>query len=205
MPGTKQWVQLARRRVLGFVLGAALVLLDVATGSAQEDRGWLRVESWGLNMAYGSAYRHSIQFYSLLPHIDLCLPNIIDEPLAQYNVHAQWVVEPFASYVTDASDTEEAGVNLAILMLRYDRGQPLVPFIEGGVGVLYSGLRERGLGTHFLFSLPVGAGLEWFFTRTTALSAMYRFRHISNAGISSHNTGLNADFFMLGLTYFPQR
>ena len=203
MPGTL----LARRQALGFMVAGALLFLNAAAGYAQDDGGWLRAKSWGLNVAYGSTYRHSIQFYSLLPRIGLFLPRVIDEPLAQYNVHGQWVVEPFVSYVTDASDsdTEEAGVNLVVLSLRYDWGQPLVPFIEGGAGALYTGLRERGLGKHFLFSLPVGVGIEWFFTRTTALTATYRFRHLSNAGMSSHNTGLNADFYMLGFSYFPHR
>jgi hypothetical protein len=172
---------------------------------AQDTSGWLRVKSWGFNAGFGEGDRHGVKFYSLLPHIDLSLPKFIDEPLARYDLHAQWVVEPFVSYVGNASDTVEAGANLLLFSLRYDRGQQFVPFIEGGEGALYTGLRDHALGTHFQFSSQIGGGLEWFFTRTAALSVMYRLRHISNAGISRQNSGLNTNFVMLGFSYFPGR
>lgn len=202
----RRWARLSCSQFLSVILGAVLLLLNAVAVQAQDTSGWLRVKSWGCNVGFGEGDRHGVKFYSLLPHIDLSLPKFIDEPLARYDLHAQWVVEPFVSYVSNnASDTVEAGANLLFFSLRYDRGQQFVPFIEGGEGALYTGLRDHALGTHFQFSSQIGGGLEWFFTRTTALSVMYRLRHISNAGISRHNSGMNTNFVMLGFSYFPRR
>ena len=186
-------------------LGALVLALNTIDVQAQETGSWPRIVSWGVNAGFGAGDRHGVKYYSLLPHLDLSLPRVIDAPLARYNLRAQWVLEPFVSYATDSIDTYEAGANLLFFTLRYDHGQRVVPFIAGGEGALYTGLRDRGLGTHFQFSSQIGAGLEWFITRNMALSVMYRYRHISNAGLSSHNNGLNAHFGLLGLSYFPRR
>lgn len=202
----ERWARLSCSHFLTCILAAVLLSLNAVAGHAQDTSGWLRVKSWGFHAGFGEGDRHGVKFYSLLPHIDLSLPKFIDEPLARYDLHAQWVVEPFASYVTNnTSETVEAGANLLFFSLRYDRGQQFVPFIEGGEGALYTGLRDHALGTHFQFSSQIGGGLEWFFTRTAALSVMYRFRHISNAGISRQNSGMNTNFAMLGFSYFPGR
>lgn len=187
------------------LLGAFVLALHAIGVQAQETGSWPRIVSWGVNAGFGAGDRSGVKYYSLLPHLDLSLPRIVDEPLARYNLRAQWVLEPFVSYATNSVDTYEAGANLLFFSLRYDRGQRVVPFIAGGEGALYTGLRDHGLGTHFQFSSQFGAGLEWFITRSTALSVTYRYRHISNAGLSSQNTGLNAHFGLLGLSYFPRR
>lgn len=186
------------------LLAVVVSVLRVATVRAQ-DAGHLGIQSYGLRTAYGAGYRDNLQFVSLLPRISFFLPKVVDEPLAAYHLQAEFIIEPIASYITNNTDTFEAGVNPLFFSLRYDRGQRLVPFVEGGEGVLYTDLRGERLGTRFQFSSQAGFGLHWFIDRTTALTVSYRLRHISNAGISSVNTGLNTDFFTLGLTYFPKR
>jgi len=186
------------------LLAVVVSLLPVATVRAQ-DNGHLGIQGYGLRTAYGAGYRDNLQFVSLLPRVSFFLPKIVDEPLAAYHLQAEFIIEPIASYITNNTDTLEAGVNPLFFSLRYDRGQRLVPFVEGGEGVLYTDLRGEHLGTRFQFSSQAGFGLHWFIDRTTALTFSYRLRHISNAGISRVNTGLNTDFFAVGLSYFPKR
>jgi len=186
------------------LLAVIATLLPAATVRAQETAHH-GIQGYGLRTAYGAGYRNNLQFVSLLPRISFFLPKIVDAPLAAYHLQAGFIIEPIASYITNNTDTLEAGVNPLFFSLRYDYGQRLVPFVEGGEGILYTDLRGENLGTRFQFSSQAGFGLHWFIDRTTALTVSYRLRHISNAGISSVNTGLNTDFFTLGVTYFPKR
>jgi len=187
------------------VLLLALLGLAPAPAARAQDAARHGIQGYGLRIAYGAGYRDNLQFVSLLPRVSFFLPALIDKPLAEHHIQVGFVIEPIGSYITNHTDTLELGVNPIFFSLRYDYGQRLVPFVEGGEGLLYTDLRGEHLGTRFQFSSQAGLGLHWFIDGTTALTVSYRLRHISNAGISRVNTGLNTDFFTFGLTYFPKR
>jgi lipid A 3-O-deacylase len=88
--------------------------------------------------------------------------------------------------------------------LRYNfaAGGIWIPFIDAGVGVSLSGIGPPDLGSVFEFNQQGGAGFHWFFRDNLALTVEGRYIHISNAGISDHNHGLNAAVCLLGLTAF---
>jgi hypothetical protein len=186
------------------VILPALLGLSCAAVVHPEEGERSGVQSWGFRTAYGTS-DHSIRFVSVLPRVSLFLPRAIDQPLLAHDWQGEFVMEPVASYIGNSKDTFEVGANLLMLALRYDRGQPLVPFVEGGEGLLYTDLLGQRLGTRFQFSSQAGTGLHWFLDRTTALTASYRIRHISNAGISRQNSGLNTHFFTIGVSFFPKR
>lgn len=192
------------QRVFGAMLAVLLMLSSAGNAQALEaERNG--IESVGVRLAYGQGNRHGLVFASLVPTLSMFLPPFFDRPLARYHLHASWVSEVIVSGITDGTSTVEVGVNPLFFSLRYDRGQALVPFIEGGEGLLYTDLRGERLGTRFQFSSQAGAGLQWFMRPRLALTLAYRLRHISNAGISRENSGLNTDFFMLGLVCFATR
>ena len=79
----------------------------------------------------------------------------------------------------------------------------LTPFLEGGVGLGYTGLHDIGLGSNILFSdnlavgfsMPLPAGSPW-----SRWSLSYRFRHQSHAGLwAESNSGLNTQYVVLTL------
>ena len=70
------------------------------------------------------------------------------------------------SGITNSTNTVEAGVNPLLFSFRYDHGQSLVPFVEGGEGVPYTDLRGEGLGMRFQFSSQAGVGAHWLINRT---------------------------------------
>ena len=84
----------------------------------------------------------------------------------------------------------------------FDIGSHIVPYIEGGVGLMYTDLRGYGLGSHFQFLSQAGAGLSYFLTDNTALNLSWRFRHISNASLYDDNRGFNSYIFQAGFSYF---
>jgi len=87
-------------------------------------------------------------------------------------------------------------------MLRYWMVRDgIEPYVEVGVGMLYSDLKHFSLGSRILFEADGAVGVQLPFWERFAASAGYRFRHISNAGQSPSNPGLNGNIFAIGLSY----
>jgi hypothetical protein len=79
----------------------------------------------------------------------------------------------------------------------------LRPYIEGGGGVIWTDLggqvpEQPG---QFNFLVWAGAGCSYFVTPQWAINVGFRFNHISNAGTSSQNSGLNYGLPFIGLSY----
>ncbi|HTD87219.1 MAG TPA: acyloxyacyl hydrolase [Candidatus Binatia bacterium] len=80
--------------------------------------------------------------------------------------------------------------------------EPFVPFFDVGAGVTLTDIFGPDLSGVFQFNLQTGVGAHYFFAERTAITVEYRFMHISNAGISQPNRGVNANIFSIGLTRF---
>ena len=192
-----------RLRAVGLLCSTMLLFVCRAVLAGEGARNGF--QSFALRVAYGVGSRDNLSFLSLVPRLSMYLPECIDRPLAAHHLHAEWVSEVILSSITNNTSAVEAGLNPLFFSLRYDRGQALVPFVEGGEGLLYSSLLGERLGSRFQFSSQAGGGLHWFLDENLALTAAYRLRHISNGGITRVNSGLNTDFYMIGVTYFPKR
>jgi lipid A 3-O-deacylase len=116
--------------------------------------------------------------------------------------------EPFASVITSVaqpskrSGSLELGVGLPVLTYYFNLGSRIYPYVEGGLGMLYTDLRGYNLGGHFSFMETVGAGATYFLNNNLALNVGWRFRHISNASLYKDNVGLNSGIFLAGFSYF---
>ena len=80
----------------------------------------------------------------------------------------------------------------------------LRPYLEGGGGPIWTDLGGRvpEQPGQFNFLLTATAGCAWFLTPQTALTAGYRFGHISNAGTRHPNSGLNFSQPFLGFLFY---
>ncbi|MCH2170381.1 acyloxyacyl hydrolase [Myxococcota bacterium] len=76
----------------------------------------------------------------------------------------------------------------------------VVPFVELGAGLvsLDFDLQRRADGANFI--LEGGAGLHWFIWRRTALTAQWRYHHISNGRIEDPNVGVDSGLALVGFT-----
>jgi hypothetical protein len=77
-----------------------------------------------------------------------------------------------------------------------------VPYVELGAAPGYTDLRVREQQTNFVFLLFGGLGASYFVAERTALYAGYRLQHISNAGTSSPNQGINSHTGVVGVSIF---
>jgi hypothetical protein len=88
--------------------------------------------------------------------------------------------------------------------LRYNfaTGTRWVPFADVGAGVTATSIGPPDLSDYFEFNLKGGVGVQWFFKENVALSLEAYYLHLSCAGMSDPNQGLNGVTGMVGLTIF---
>lgn len=151
---------------------------------------------------YGETDKASLHFYTFGPRVAFDLPRIVP-PIAGNRLRL--VIELLGSTIHDGGREHEVAFSPLIFDYRYDVGFPVVPFLEGGEGILYTSLSGLRLGGHFQFSSQAGGGIHLFLTPKDALTIGARIRHISNAGIRSENSGLNTYFLVFAWSHFPFR
>ena len=88
--------------------------------------------------------------------------------------------------------------------LRYNfaTGTRLVPYLDGGAGVTATSITAPDLSNTFEFNLQATMGAHWFVRDDLALTLEARYLHLSCAGISSPNLGLNAVVGLIELSFF---
>jgi hypothetical protein len=88
--------------------------------------------------------------------------------------------------------------------LRYNfaTGTRWVPYVDAGAGVTATSIGPPDLSNIFEFNLQATIGSYVFLRDNLALSFEVRYLHLSCAGISDPNLGLNGVTGMAGLTLF---
>jgi len=80
-----------------------------------------------------------------------------------------------------------------------------IPYIQAGAGGLgndiFHDTAQSRIGEEFEFTLLTSAGLRYLITDHLGISAEGGYRHISNAGLSSRNSGLDSFGGALVLNY----
>lgn len=112
-----------------------------------------------------------------------------------------FIVEPFVTTIYSPNPNVEIGSNFLIKYV-FPLSELFQPYLKGGLGMLYMSQHTLEQSTQYNFLPQVGAGFHIFFNKNTALSAEYRFRHLSNNSFRSPNRGIDANMFLGGLTFF---
>lgn len=176
---------------------AVLLALPGVSWGASFDYGNFHQEL-GLRFGYGkSNQKASVHLYSLLPSWGIFLI----KPGQRWGVGLSFVVEGIVS----VADAESTGFELGftpMLKLRLPLGNRAMFFIEGGAGLITESFDSPAIAHAFNFTPQVGAGVDIALMPHLGLTAAYRFRHSSNAGLYDENPAFNCHFFHAGLTYF---
>lgn len=72
------------------------------------------------------------------------------------------------------------------------------PYIEGGIGVIYTDFRVKGQGLRINFNPQMGIGVEFGTESRDAYFLCFRLHHISNGDLYKDNRGVNSALLMLG-------
>lgn len=78
----------------------------------------------------------------------------------------------------------------------------LQPYISSNGGALY--FQKRVLSptaSQFMFTVDMGAGMQFFTSQKKSMLLGYRYFHISNANISHTNPGTDSQFLYVGMSF----
>ena len=87
---------------------------------------------------------------------------------------------------------------MALYYLEFISSHRLNPYIEGGIGVIYTGFQVDGQGSRFNFNPQIGIGTEIQVDSGPPFFGAVRLSHISNAGLHDDNRGVNSVLIMIG-------
>ncbi|MBI4775936.1 MAG: acyloxyacyl hydrolase [Deltaproteobacteria bacterium] len=97
----------------------------------------------------------------------------------------------------------ETGVGLGLIpMLRFDlENRYVVPYLGLGVGPYYFSLDVPELGQAWNFLSQAEFGIRFNCVQHLGWHLSYRLQHVSNAGMSDRNSGVNSHLVLLGVSY----
>jgi len=72
------------------------------------------------------------------------------------------------------------------------------PYVEGGIGGIYTEWKVDGQGSHLNFNPQLGIGTEFTAGPAATYLVALRLHHISNAGLKEDNRGANSIVFVIG-------
>lgn len=90
---------------------------------------------------------------------------------------------------------------LALYYLDGLAGKGFRPFVEGGIGGIYTDWRVEGQGSRINFNPQLGFGVEFSAGKGPPFFVTGRLHHVSNAGLADDNRGVNSIVLLLG-TFF---
>jgi len=114
----------------------------------------------------------------------------------------QVFLEPSIAYITHPARTYLLGAS-AIFRHNFLLWDRVVPYIDGGAGILNTNLRIQALGEVIEFMAVGGVGALFRVGRRTTVDLGWRYQHISNAGQTENrrNIGINSHFFHGGISW----
>ncbi|MBN1612979.1 MAG: acyloxyacyl hydrolase [Deltaproteobacteria bacterium] len=123
--------------------------------------------------------------------------NKIIPPLKNHRGRLYAYLEPQINPVRAPDEDFEFGIGIG-LKYTYPLAERLCVYILASTGPHYVSVVTVDQANGFLFSDTVGAGLNIYITKRSALNIGYRFRHISNAGLVHPNGGIDSNFATIG-------
>jgi len=103
---------------------------------------------------------------------------------------------------TPAQNSYAIAANPINLKWNFTNSEHVVPYLELGGGVLFS-RHDVPLNTsHVNFLTHAALGFLFFNTERRAFTAAVRNEHISNAGLTTPNPGINTVQFTIGMNWF---
>jgi opacity protein-like surface antigen len=87
---------------------------------------------------------------------------------------------------------------MAVYYLDFFSNARLMPYLEGGIGVVYTDFQVEGQGSRFNFNPQIGIGTEFKLKSGPPFFTALRLSHISNAGLADENRGVNSVVWIVG-------
>lgn len=169
--------------------------------SAEENKDEYAPTRYGLAFTTGNTYNptDNIGFYMMsgfsLYDYEKVWKHKAPEPL-------RFKVEGNIGVANDSKTRLVASMNIfALHYLDLITNQTFRPYIEGGVGIIYTDFQVKGQGLRINFNPQLGLGTEIKLKPGSTFFFSLRLHHISNGGIDDENRGINSVMCMLGYLF----
>lgn len=196
----------SRRRGWRFALWVGLGLLaGVDPVEAQEG---FRFGATEVTLSAGYSFSHTtvgqnldtVDGFHLIPHFGIFLTDAHGPGWGKGNL--ELLAERTLLYLDGDKESATLTGLSALGRWVFDASSRVKPYVEAGVGVLGGETKFRQTDCDVNFILQGGVGALVFLTPRAAITAGYRFHHVSNADACDQNLGLNSSLFILGVSYF---
>lgn len=101
-----------------------------------------------------------------------------------------------------AQNAYSAAFNPVNLKWNFTNSAHVIPYLELGGGVLFSNHAVPLNTSHVNFVTHATLGFQFFNNNRRAFTAGVRYEHISNAGLTTPNPGINTVQFQVGMNWF---
>jgi lipid A 3-O-deacylase len=177
--------------------GLAIISFPQAT-LAGEDNPEKIPDRYGLSVNIGNTYDPSgdtgfvlLTGFALFDY-DKIWPHAAPEAL-RFKVEAS----AGSTWTKDKDFMASASIFALYYLDRLAKGS-LRPYVEGGIGGIYTEWKADGQGSHLNFNPQLGIGTEFTAGPAATYLVALRLHHISNAGLKEDNRGANSIVFVIG-------
>src|SRR4030042_519254 len=174
------------------------VLLPIGKSLAEEPKKDKVDNRYSLGIILGKTYdpTNYINFYmfsgSVLYDYEKIWHHRAPDPLrfkAEYNI----------GIARDDKTRFMTSLNMfALYYLNLFDNNDIKPYVEGGIGIIYTSFQVKGQGLKFNFNPQMGVGAEFKTKSRNIYFLSIRLHHISNGGIDKDNRGVNSALLMIG-------
>lgn len=165
---------------------------------AGEDRTDDVPSRYGLGMVMGNTYDSAGKIgFALLSGVALFDYDKIWQHPAPAPLRFKVEVSLGSTWTKEKEFMASAGI-FALYFLDRFSGHGCRPYVEGGIGGIYTEWKVEGQGSHLNFNPQMGIGTEFFIGSGPPFYTAMRLHHISNANLKDDNRGVNSIVFVLG-------
>jgi lipid A 3-O-deacylase len=185
----------------------ASVLLVFVTAACSEERSVTNSSSeygfltgYGVTHKYFGATRTQVQTWDAIARYGWFLTDEIGKGNWYQGRHQLLVELPYHMAVDHDARSMVGGYLLG--SWKFTGLDRFAPYVFAGGGILFVDLGLPTMGTRLDYSYQAGSGVQYFIRPDLALTAEYRYHHISNAGTANPNEPLNSSKFLFGLSIY---
>lgn len=139
--------------------------------------------------------------YPLIVDLDFNLKPLLEKINLRPSQLVQFQIEPYLAFISSPDSNFETGTSLFLKLGILPETSKFQPYVKAGTGISYMTLHTLEQGTQFNFISTGALGCHYYFTKNTAVTLEGRYRHLSNAGMSKPNSGINSTFIGTGVSY----
>ncbi|MCX7824825.1 MAG: acyloxyacyl hydrolase [Verrucomicrobiae bacterium] len=165
-------------------------------------------QEWGLQGGYGMSFKmggtkHSYNHAWILPRWGYVWTDLIGDDVLGGILQGNGEVIIEGVFGVGTSGMSGWTEGLAVMYKHnFITGTRCVPFVELGNGVSMNQWGIYECNSDFEFISQVGLGVQYFFNDNWNWMLGARYHHMSNAGMTKSNPGLNNVIFTTGVTRF---